>query len=134
MSILWHAYGFQRWIASLFALHLVLALSCLCFLCPCSYSLLQVSNKPVSEVTAAAETNVRSAAADAGKMSIFTGDIKIARSATEALKQQLTRNVELLSSLNALLFPQPGTSHSMEFSRCGESLCKAVRALEQKSH
>ena len=77
----------------------------------------------MSEVTAAVEASVRSA--DAIKASIFSGDIKIASSATEALKLQLTRNVELLSSLNALLFPQPGAGHSMEFSRCGGSLVHA---------
>ncbi len=87
-------------------------------------NLLQVSNKPVSEATGAVEAIDHSA--DSGEVSIFAGDLKIARSATEALKQQLTRNVELLSSLNALLYPQPGTSHSMEFSRCVSSFAKQL--------
>ena len=71
----------------------------------------------MAEVTAAVESKARFA--DSSKKSIYTGDIKIARAAAEALKQQLTRNVELLSSMNALLFPQPGAHQPMEFSRCG---------------
>ncbi len=81
--------------------------------------MLQVSNKSVVEVTAAVEAKLRSTDT---KKSIFTGDIKAARCAVEALKQHLTRNVELLSSMNALLFPQPGSHQSMEFSRCEASL------------
>ena len=78
--------------------------------------LLQISNKSVAEITATVESKISKA--DTGKRSIFTGDISIAQSAAEALKQHLARNVELLSSMNALLFPQPGANHPMEFSRC----------------
>jgi hypothetical protein len=85
--------------------------------------MLQVCNKPVSEVTSFVEAKIRSADPNS-KKSIFSGDINVARSAAEALKQQLTRNVELLSSMNALLFPQPGASQPMAFSRCGHTLAK----------
>jgi hypothetical protein len=67
----------------------------------------------VAEINSAIESKAR----DPSKKSFYSGDIKIAHNAAEALKQQLTRNVELLSSMNALLFPQPGAQQSMEFSR-----------------
>jgi hypothetical protein len=79
--------------------------------------LLQVCNKTVAEVTTAVEAKMKSADS-ISKKSIFTGDIKIARSAADALKLHLTRNVELLSSMNALLFPQLGANQPMAFSRC----------------
>jgi hypothetical protein len=88
------------------------------FFTTCNSSpLLQVCNKSVAEVTSAVEAKMKSAGS-ISKKSIFTGDIKIARSAADALKLHLTRNVELLSSMNALLFPQPGANQPMVFSRC----------------
>jgi hypothetical protein len=101
------------WLAGL----LMLALHHVCLPCPDKTLLLQISNKSVAEINATVESKI--SAADTGKRSIFTGDMSIAQSAAEALKQHLARNVELLSSMNALLFPQPGANHAMEFSRCG---------------
>jgi hypothetical protein len=70
-------------------------------------------------VNAAVEANVEAKGSSAvhGTKSIFTGDLKLASAAVGALKQQLSRNVELLSSLNALLFPEPGSNQSVDFSR-----------------
>jgi hypothetical protein len=80
-----------------------------------------MSNKSVAEINATVESKI--SVADTGKRSIFTGDMSIAQSATEALKQHLARNVELLSCMNALLFPQPGANHAMEFSRYAPRAC-----------